>query len=61
MAEVSQPNRPKKAKKGKKGRKHGRYDRKPANLRYRAERRWEKNKARRARRRAKQLPVAQAA
>jgi hypothetical protein len=36
---------------GKGGRKHGRNKRKPSNQRYTAQRRWERNKARRAARR----------
>lgn len=41
-------------KKGKKNRKHGRNKNSPAMKRYNAERRWEKNKARRIAKAAKQ-------
>lgn len=42
-----------KRKEGKKNRKIGRASRKPSHLRYNAERRWEKNKARKAKKQAK--------
>ena len=44
----------KKKKQGKRGRKIGRWSKKPSNQRYLAQRRWEKNKARRAARRARE-------
>jgi hypothetical protein len=43
-------------KKGKKGRKIGRYAKHPSSMRYKAERRWEKNKVRRMRRHLKTYP-----
>lgn len=43
-------------KKGKKGRKIGRYGKHPSSLRYKGERRWEKNKVRRMRRHVKHFP-----
>ncbi len=45
---------------GKRGRKIGRNKRKPAAQRYLAQRRWEKNKARRAARRFRELAAAKA-
>jgi hypothetical protein len=42
-------------KSGKKGRKIGRQKKKPSHIRYTMERRWEKNKARRAEKIAKML------
>lgn len=50
---MGEPSRSRSRKGGK--RKIGRQARKPAHLRYTAERRWEKNKARRARKIAKVL------
>ena len=44
---------------GRKNRKHGRQKRKPAAMRYTAQKRDERNKARRAKRRAKQMPKPQ--
>jgi len=41
------PTQKKRKKEGKKNRKYGRAGRKPSHKRYNAERRWEKNKARR--------------
>ncbi len=43
-------------KKGKKGRKIGRYSKHPSSMRYKGERRWEKNKVRRMRRHLKHFP-----
>jgi hypothetical protein len=45
-----------KKKKGKKGRKIGRYSKHPSSVRYRSERRWERNKVRRLRRHLKAYP-----
>lgn len=44
-------------KKGKKGRKIGRYAKHPSSVRYRNERRWERNKARRMVRHVKKYPA----
>lgn len=43
-------------KKGKKGRKIGRYSKHPSSMRYKSERRWEKNKLRRMRRHLRSYP-----
>jgi len=42
--------------KGKKNRKHGRYSRHPSSVRYRAERRWERNKVKKLRKHLKSHP-----
>lgn len=56
MAVVKKRAKGEARRKGKKNRKHGRYSRHPASMRYRSERRWERNKKRKLLRHLRRHP-----